>query len=153
MLTVRDGPVAVLPRESVAVTRIVTRPPFANCPMSATQSEPRDRMVALPEPAPLQRSTTEARPLSSETLTLTGLLVQVDVAPALGWPTLGSRSSTSETLTSALPETHEMPIVPEDDPSRTSPRSARTATCDDVPPSTRPVDGDAESQAVLEVSR
>jgi hypothetical protein len=152
-LTVREAD-AVLPRESVAVTRIVTFPPTRNGPISALHVEPARDICALPDPlGPLQRRTTEDSRLSSVTLALTATSSHEGLASVVGLPTTGLRSSTSETLTVALPVAHEMPIDPAEGPSRTWPRSARTASRDDVPGATRPVDGEADSQAALDVRR
>ena len=120
--------------------------------MSAVQTPPERDIDLLPEPAPLQRSTTDESPLSSDTLTRTGLLVQVELSR--GWPAdIGSCSSTSETLTPALPVAQETPIVPDDEPSPRPPRFARTVTRVDAPAATRPVDGEADSQPAFDVRR
>ncbi len=79
--------------------------------------------------------------------------MQDELEPALGpADDSGSRSSTSETSTCALPVAHEMPIAPEDEPFADGGHDRRVRSAATTHrPATRPIDGEADSQPALEV--
>ena len=102
-----------LPRLSTAVTVIFTVPPTLNWPIVADRVDPDPPMDLLPEPAPLQETTTVRMPLSSLTLAVTGTLHDgSDAVRRLS--TLGSRSSVRLTATLPLPVSQVALIRPAD---------------------------------------
>ena len=151
------GPVVVLPRASVAVTRIVNEPPTGNGPTSAVQPEDTRDIAPLSDPlGPVQEIRTDDSRDSSVTtaVTVTRRPEAVHVlAPVVrGAPTAGARSWSSETLIVALPPSQVTTTLAVARPSGRAERSASSPTRRVLPPPSRPSLGPTASHRARDES-
>ena len=144
------GPVARLPRRSVAVTVIVTSPPTVKVPISARQRPPELVIVRRPDPlGPDQLTLTERRPLSSLAATSTGTS-QDGAAPTEGRPTIGGRSVRADTFTTDAPPAHAIATDVEASPCARAERRTPRVIEADAPGARLPDPGPADSHRAFE---